>query len=423
MESVRLLPAPQSIRETGLNRNLVENLAVKALFLYGDTSLSELAERMCLSLAVVEEIFAFLRKEQLCEVTGMAWGSHRIVASSRGREQAIELLGLSQYAGPAPVPLESYVLRVRSQSIQQTEIDAERLVGAFRDIVINEDVVARIGAAVVSGTSLFLYGPSGTGKTSISECIPAVFDDAVWIPYAVEVDNQIISVFDRSIHRPITIKRPATEEEIDTRWVLCQRPRVVAGGELSLEMLDLQFSSTSRYYMAPLQMKANNGVLVIDDLGRQRVRPEELFNRWMTPLDRRVDFISVPGGRKFEIPFDVFVIFATNLDPSQFADEAFLRRIPNKIMIGYATPQQFAQIFRKTADTLLLDYDDSTIARLIALITGVFKRPLRPCYARDILQQISWTAAFRKEQLRVGEKIIEAACRNYFLSDNTSSDI
>jgi predicted ATPase with chaperone activity len=419
METIRLLPAPQSVRETGLNRNLVENLAVKSLFLYGEASLSELAERMCLSLGVVEEIFAFLRKEQLCEVTGMAWGTHRIVASSRGRAQAIELLGLSPYAGAAPVPLESYVLRVRAQSIQQTEIDPDRLVRAFQDIVINEDIVARIGAAVVSGTSLFLYGPPGTGKTSISECIPSVFDDAVWIPYAVEVDNQIISVFDRSIHRPI--KQLAPEEEFDNRWILCQRPRVVAGGELSLEMLDLQFSSSSRYYMAPLQMKANNGVLVIDDLGRQRMRAEELFNRWMTPLDRRVDFISVPGGRKFEIPFDVFVIFATNLEPSQLADEAFLRRIPNKIMIGYATPQQFAEIFRRTADTMLLEYDDAAVARLIKLITGVFKQPLRPCYARDILQQISWTAAFRKEQLRVGEKIIEGACRNYFLTGSTSS--
>jgi MoxR-like ATPase len=418
METIRLLPAPQSIRETGLSRLLVENLAVKVLFLYGEASLAELAERMCLSLAAVEEIFAFLRKEQLCEVTGMSWGGHRIVASSRGRAQAVELLGLSQYAGPAPVPLESYALRVRTQSIQQTEINPDNLVRAFQEIVIDEDIVARIGAAVVSGTSLFLYGPSGTGKTSITECLPAVFDDAVWIPYGVEVDSQVISVYDRSVHRPI--KLSGSEEEFDKRWVLCHRPRVVAGGELSLEMLDVQFSSTSRQYTAPLQMKANNGILVIDDLGRQRIRPEELLNRWMTPLDRRVDFISVPGGRKFEIPFDVFVIFATNLEPAELVDEAFLRRIPNKIMIGYATPEQFEEIFRRTADTLLLDYDEAAIARLVRLITGVFKQPLRPCYARDILQQISWTAAFRKERLRVGEKIIEGACRNYFLTDNTS---
>jgi hypothetical protein len=167
-------------------------------------------------------------------------------------------------------------------------------------------------------------------------------------------------------------------------------------------------------------MKANNGVLVIDDLGLQRVRPEELLNRWMTPLDRRVDFQSLPGGRKFEVPFDVFIVFATNLDPSDLADEAFLRRIPNKIKLGYATPKQFEQIFRRAADALLLDCDDAVVERLICLITGVFKQPLRPCYARDIIQQVFWTAAYRQEELRLGEKIIEAACRNYFLPTDKS---
>jgi hypothetical protein len=416
METVRLA-APQEVRETGLRSGFLEELAVKTLFLKGELSLVELADHMCLSLGTVEELFQFLRKEQLCEVKGMSWGSHRIVASSRGKTRATELLALSQYAGPAPVPLESYSIRVRTQSIQQTEINSQNLVRAFQDIIIDEDIVARIGAAVVSGTSLFLHGPSGTGKTSLTECIPAIFDDAVWIPHAVEVDNQVISVYDPGTHRPVD---RSFSEEFDKRWVLCHRPRVIAGGELSLEMLELQFSATNRFYAAPLQMKANNGVLVIDDLGRQRVPPGELLNRWMTPLDRRIDFLSLPGGRKFEIPFDVFVVFATNLDPSELIDEAFLRRIPNKIRVDYATPKQFEQIFRRAADALLLDCDDAVVERLICLITGVFKQPLRPCYARDILQQVFWTAAYRQEELRLGEKIIEAACRNYFLPTDKS---
>jgi len=416
METVRLA-APQEVRETGLRRGFLEELAVKTLFLNGELSLVELADHMCLSLGTVEELFQFLRKEQFCEVKGMSWGSHRIVASSRGRTRATELLALSQYAGPAPVPLESYSIRVRAQSIQQTEINSQNLVRAFQEIVIDEDIVARIGAAVVSGTSLFLHGPSGTGKTSLTECIPAIFDDAVWIPHAVEVDNQVIAVYDAGTHRPID--RPFSEE-FDKRWVLCHRPRVIAGGELSLDMLDLQFNATNRLYAAPLQMKANNGVLVIDDLGRQRVPAGELLNRWMTPLDRRVDFLSLPGGRKFEIPFDVFVVIATNLDPSELIDEAFLRRIPNKIKLGYVTPKQFKQIFRRAADALLLECDDAVAERLISLITGVFKQPLRPCYARDILQQVFWTAAYRQEELRLGEKIIESACRNYFLPADKS---
>jgi predicted ATPase with chaperone activity len=410
------LAAPQGVRETGLTRNLLEELAVKTLFLHGESSLVDLADRMCLSLAAVEEIFQALRKEQLCEVKGMAWGSHQIAISSQGRARALELMALGQYAGPAPVPLETYRLRIRMQSIQQTNLNPDSLARAFHDVVVDQDVVARIGAAVASGTSLFLYGPSGTGKTSLTEHIPSAFDDAVWVPHAVEVDNQIITVFDRGIHRPIEKSLP---EDFDRRWILCRRPRVVVGGELSLEMLDLESNGGRRDYAAPLQMKANNGVLVIDDLGRQRVRPEELLNRWMTPLDRRVDFLKLPTGRKFEIPFDVFVVFATNLNPSDLIDEAFLRRIPNKIHVGYATPDQFAEIFRRAADTLLLDYDDAVIGRLIHLITGVYKQPLRPCYARDILQQIFWTAAYRKEELRVGEKIIESACRNYFLPDKS----
>ena len=406
------LAAPKGVHETGLTRNLLEELAVKTLFLHGESSLVDLADRMCLSLTAVEEIFQVLRRKQLCEVKGMAWGSHQIAISSQGRTRARELMALSQYAGPTPVPLETYRLRVRMQSIQQTDLKPENLLRAFSDVVVDEDIVARIGAAVVSGTSLFLYGPSGTGKTSLTEHIPNAFDDAVWVPHAVEVDDQIIAVFDRGIHRPIEKNLP---EEFDQRWVLCRRPRVVAGGELALEMLDLEANGGARDYAAPLQMKANNGVLVIDDLGRQRVRPEELLNRWMTPLDRRVDFLKLPTGRKFEIPFDVFLVFATNLNPSDLMDEAFLRRIPNKIHVGYSTPDQFAEIFRRAADTLLLDYDEAVIGRLIQLITGVFKQPLRPCYARDILQQIFWTAAYRKEELRVGEKIIESACRNYFL--------
>jgi hypothetical protein len=411
MEAVRLA-APQGVRETGLPRGFLEELAVKTLFLKGELTLVELAEHMCLGLGTVEELFQFLRKEQFCEVKGMSWGSHRIVASSRGRTRATELLALSEYAGPAPVPLESYSIRVRTQSIQQTEIKPQNLVRAFQEVVVDEDIVARIGAAVVSGTSLFLHGPSGTGKTSLTECIPAIFDDAVWIPHAVEVDNQVIAVYDPGTHRPID---KTFSEEFDKRWVLCHRPRMIAGGELSLEMLDLQSGPTKRFYAAPLQMKANNGVLVIDDLGRQRVPPEALLNRWMTPLDRRVDFLSLPAGRKFEIPFDVFVVFATNLDPSELIDEAFLRRIPNKVKLDYVTPKQFEKIFRRAADALLLDCDDGVVERLICLITGVFKKPLRPCYARDILQQVFWTAAYRQEELRLGEKIIEAACRNYFL--------
>ena len=238
-------------------------------------------------------------------------------------------------------------MRVRAKGVQQTRISRQDLIRAFYPLVLDDDLLYRLGTALVSGTSIFLHGPAGTGKTSLAVSLPAIFSDQVWIPYAVEVEDQIIVVFDPSVHRP---SRETASDDSDRRWVLCQRPRVTAGGELSAEMLDLQYNELSHYCTAPLQMKANTGVLVMDDFGRQRMRPSELLNRWMTPLDRRVDFLTLPAGKKFEIPFEMIVVFATNLDPGELADEAFLRRIPNKIKIDYATPAQFVEIFRNECE-------------------------------------------------------------------------
>ena len=415
--SIAGLAAPQTIRETGIRQSLLEELAVKILFLNGEMLLVELAKRMCLSLGTVEELFQNLRKEHLCEVKGMALGSHRIAPSAEGKTRAAELLTISQYAGPAPVSLMDYNIRVRTQSIQQTEVKPENVTRAFRELVLDENVLLRLGTALVSGAAMLLHGPSGTGKTSITERLSGIYEDSVWIPHAVEVENQIITVFDSGVHRPAD---GTFADEVDRRWVLCHRPRVVTGGELTIEMLDLQFSAVSRFYSAPLQMKANNGILVIDDLGRQRIRPEQLLNRWMTPLSRRVDFLTLPGGREFEIPFDVFVVFATNADPEQLADQAFLRRIPNKISVGYASEEEFRKIFRRASDALLLDCPEKALDRLIRLITDEYKEPLRPCYARDILQQVFWAATYRREEARLDEETIEEASRNYFLSSKSS---
>src|SRR5580693_3697031 len=406
------LGTPQAIEQTGIARGLLEDLALKILYLNGEVSLVGLSERMCLGLGVIEEIFSFFRKEQLCEVKGMVAGSHRIVATAQGKVRASELLSRNQYAGPAPVSLMDYGTRVRMQSVQQTQEQRADLVRAFHPLILDEDLIYRLGTAVVSGTSIFLHGPAGTGKTSIASSLPAVYGDLVWIPYAVEVDGQIITVYDPGVHRQSEEEVP---EDSDKRWVLCHRPRVIAGGELAPEMLDLQYNQASRYYTGPLQMKANNGVLIMDDFGRQRMRPEELFNRWMTPLDRRVDFLTLPGGKKFEVPFDLFVVFATNLDPSELVDEAFLRRIPNKIRIDYASAEQFVEIFRRECATRLLDCDPGVPERLVKFITQGMKMPLSQCYARDLINQIFWAAAYLGVEPRLTRNTLEQACRNYFL--------
>src|SRR6202142_882379 len=407
------LGTPQEIEHTGIDRALLEDLALKILYLNGEVSLVALSERMCLGLGVIGDFFKFFRKAQLCEVKGMIGGRHGIVATPQGKLRATELLSRNQYAGPAPVSLMDYGTRVRMQSVQQTQLQRADLVRAFHPLILDEDLIYRLGTAVVSGTSIFLHGPAGTGKTSIANSLPAIYKDQVWIPYAVEVDGQIITVYDPGVHRQ---SEEAAPEDSDRRWVLCRRPCVIAGGELSAEMLDLQFNPVSRFYTAPLQMKANNGVLILDDFGRQRMRPDELLNRWMTPLDRRVDYLSLAGGKKFAIPFDVCLVFATNLDPRQLADDAFLRRIPNKIKVPHATPGQFKEIFADVCATRLLSYDVGLPDFVVQHITREMKQPLCQCYARDLIDQVIWAAAYQGVEPRLSRSSIALACRNYFLS-------
>lgn len=411
MEELTLV-APQACEQTGIRRGLLEDLALKILYLQGEMTLPELSQHMCLGLGVVEEIFQFFRKQQLCEVKGMTRGTHRIAATTEGKSRAVDLLTLNQYSGPAPVSLTDYTTRVHVQGVQQAQVHPDDLFRAFSSMVLDKDLISRIGTAVVSNTSIFLYGPPGAGKTSLACYIPEIYNDNVWIPHAVEVDNQIIAVYDPGVHRK---SDDVPAEEFDARWVLCERPRVLAGGELCAEMLDLQYSAANRYYTAPLQMKANNGVLIIDDFGRQRMRPDELLNRWMTPLDRRIDFLSLPGGKKFEIPFDLFVVFSTNLDPRELADEAFLRRIPNKIKVNHATPEEFRQILQNYCVGHGVECEPGAAEDAARFIREEMKRPLSQNLPRDLINQITWAATYQGQAPRLTAEAIKQACRNYFL--------
>ena len=407
---------PHRIAKTGVRRGVLQDLALKTLYLYGEMTLIQLGDCMCLSLGVIEEIFQFFRHEKLCEVKGMTGGTHRVVASQEGRQRASALLSLNQYVGPAPVSLKDYTTRIRMQSVQNVRIGPQDLQPAFDDLVLDKDLMLRVGTALVSGTSMFLYGPAGTGKTSIAMRLPSIYNDTVWIPYAIEVDDQIVTIFDPGIHQRATSEAP---EDVDRRWVLCRRPSVVTGGELTLDALDLQYHPVSHFSMAPPQMKANNGVLILDDFGRQRARPHELLNRWMTALGTRIEFLTLPGGRKFEIPFDVLVVFATNIAPSELADEAFLRRIPNKIRVNHATPEQFKEIFRREVNTTVrqLHVEPEVLDFIVSHITEELKKPLSHCYARDILNQIFWAAKYLNARPEFNKDLALWACSNYFMSD------
>jgi len=402
---------PETIEDLGIPRSLLDDLALKTLYVHGEMSLTELANGMHVSYAIVEELFPRLRKEQLCEVKGLVNLSHQIAITSRGREQAVELLSLDHYVGPAPVSLTDYATRVRAQSVREAEVRPEDVERALSHLVLTRETLIQVGTAVTSGRSLFLYGPSGTGKTSIAEAISRIYHDPVWIPHAVEIDAQIIAVYDARVHGKTDEQIP---DSSDPRWVRCRRPCIVTGGELTLEMLDLQFNATSKVYSAPLQMKANNGVLIIDDFGRERIRPEELLNRWIVPLDRGIDFLTLAGGMKFEVPFDLFVAFATNLDPTSLADEAFLRRVPSKIKIDNCTPEQFHEISRLVCEEHKLTYDDAAVDELLGLLGGS-KQQLRPCYPRDIVRQICWAARYAGKQPHFDLTTVTQAYRSYFL--------
>ena len=408
------IPACRSIEEIGVRRNVLEDLALKILYLLGEVSLHELARHMGLHAGIVEELFQRLRKDQLCQVTGMSGRVQSFTTTSAGKSRALELLAQNQYNGPAPVSLNDYVNHVHAQSVRDAKITPKDMNRVFKNLVLNTQTLNQLGTAVVSGRAIFLYGPTGTGKTTIAETLTRLFDrDQVWLPYAVEVDGQIITVYDPVLHQ--RVEQP-TDHNHDGRWVLCRRPQVLVGGELTIEMLDLQFNPNTKFYVGPVQMKANNGLLIVDDFGRQRINPGELFNRWVVPLDRRIDFLTLAGGKKIKIPFDLFVIFATNLDPSKLMHKAFLRRIQTKIKVGFATPEEFREIFRRVCNEFDLKYDAAVVDDLIRIISLEYKESLRACYPGDIVQQILSGARYLQEEPRLDRNAVVQACRNYFLA-------
>jgi predicted ATPase with chaperone activity len=397
----------------GGRKSLFEQLLLKILYLSGSLTLYEWGEIAKLKPRIVEELFRRLRSEQLCEVIGMVGNIRRVAITSQGRARATEFLALNHYAGPAPVPLEAYVQQVHAQTVRHVEVHPPEMRRAFAHLVLDDQLLAQLGTALNSGSTIFLHGSTGVGKTSIAEALPrALADGGVWIPYAVEVDGQIITVYDPLTHKTMG---HASTASADPRWVFCQRPTVMVGGELTIDMLDLQFNPGTKFYAAPGQMKANNGVLIIDDFGRQRIRPEELLNRWVVPLDRRIDFLSLVGGKKIEIPFEVIVVFATNMDPSELVDAAFLRRIQTKIKVDMASEQQFSEIFRRICEETGLVYDRSLIEELMLVLQTRLKEPLRPCYPRDLVNQIIYAARYEGWKPKLDREALIRAVERYFL--------
>jgi hypothetical protein len=424
-------PAPVHVEDTGIPADRLTQLMLKTLYT-GEATGTALSERMCLPFSVLAPLLEGARVQLLIEVLGTTSAissgaaGYRYALTDLGRDRARQYLDANQYVGPAPVPLETYVAEILSVRASRGYIDRDRLRGGFSHLIVSDEVLEQVGPAVNAGKGVFLYGPPGNGKTVIAEGMGRALGGDLYVPYAVDVDGQIVTVYDPVNHEPLE-DSDSEESSIvrttprDRRWVRIKRPVVMVGGELTLDMLDLSFNPIAKFHEAPLQMKANGGVFLVDDFGRQRMRPEDLLNRWIVPLESRVDYLTLHTGRKFSVPFEVLIVFATNLDPLSLADEAFLRRIPYKIPIGDPTMTQFTEIFELNCQRKGLRFHQVMVAYLIRRHYTPVGRPLRACQPRDVLDQVIALSRYRGHEPVITRELIDAACRAYFVDDDTPS--
>jgi len=404
------LPAPPSAPEDlDIPKSLAEDLMLRRLYTKGKSSISELSETLKLSFPLLHTLFQNLRQQQLFEVIGMDGNDYIFALSGIGRELAAKRFLISHYSGPAPVSLSNYNRIVRNQAASPS-IDRASLGTALSDLVVTARFLDELGPALVSQKAIFLYGPTGGGKTSVVRRLSAIYQDVVAIPYAVEVDGQVIVVYDPATHEKVDVFK----KRIDPRWVICRRPCIVVGGELEPSMLELQLEDSTRVYVAPVQMRANNGILVIDDFGRQLMSPQYLLNRWIVPLDRRIDYLTLKYGLKFQIPFEMAVVFSTNIDPADLADEAFLRRIPNKIYVDPVDQEIFDRIFDRIVAERKLPHEPGSAENLRKLCLQLGAKELRACHPRDILDILVSISAYEGEPPNINLDSLKRATLLYF---------
>jgi hypothetical protein len=420
--------APQSLAEAGLPLDLVLQLVLKTLHLAGDLTGTELGRRLGLRFPVIEPALAALRDARHIEVSSgsmLGPSSYEYRILDAGRARAMLFLQQNHYIGVAPVPLAQYAayLRAHHAAVPRTAT-RERVRQACSHLVLSSRVIDSLGPAVNAGHSLFVYGPPGNGKTVIAQSIRNLLDGDVAVPHAIAVEGQIVRIFDPVVHEPL--EAPESDSLIaagpaeDRRWVRCRRPLVTVGGELTLDALELTYLPVSGFYRAPLQALANGGVLVIDDFGRQRVGPRDLLNRWIVPLESRVDYLTLQTGQKFELPFVTLVAFATNIRPRDLVDEAFLRRIRYKVFAESPSSDDYAQIWAAACAERGIPFDRALVDRVLAECYRPRRIPLRGCHPRDLIEQALSLAEYRGEHTRLTFTLLAAACDSYFVDDAES---
>lgn len=416
-------PPMRGVDDTGLNMGLLTDLAIKTIYFSGYLSGHQLADRMALPYTgVVDRIIEFMKREKWVEVRGsgaLHEGAYEYLISGKGSDKAREATERNMYAGPCPVTLQQYVYAMKAQFVRP-HVRREDLVHAFEGLVVSDEMLDKIGPAMNSGKGIFMYGPPGNGKTTFAtRAARSVLGADMWLPYAVDIDGQIIRVFDDVNHEVVElqddVKRTATGVRRDPRWIKVKRPVIMVGGELTMAGLDLVYDPINKFYEAPYQMKANGGMFFIDDFGRQTMRPQDLLNRWIVPLESRIDFLTLSTGRKIEIPFNVLIVFSTNLPPKDLVDEAFLRRIPHKVEVGDPTFEQYREIFKMMCTSRRIPYDEQGLAYLLQewyLKTG---RPVRSVHPRDILDQLIDIARYMNRPPKLTKELIDRAAAAYFV--------
>ena len=419
---------PRSIEETGLEPGFLTDLVLKTLYYAGRGSPSSLSPRLGLPVPLLQELLEQLRRDRLCEVTGSdgtAPGHYRYSMTGQGLERTGAAFQRSAYLGFAPVPLADYVRQVERQSLLDLTIEPQTVRDALRELVLGEKTLLRIGRAVTSRRSTLIYGATGNGKTTVARNLGATLPDGLLIPYAVGILGHVVKLYDPSKHHPADIVletegtgllRGTSGPNVDGRWAVCRRPVVLAAGEMTRHSLELVYDPRGKVYEAPLQMKANGGMMIVDDFGRQQIPAVELLNRWIVALESRVDHLTLHTGQTVEVPFDVLPLFVTNLPPEELADEAFLRRIRYKVEIPDPTNEEFETIFRRVCEAHSLAHDEEVFAYLVRTYYDSTGRQMRGCHPRDIVEAIVDAARHDGKSPELTREAIDDACQIYFLS-------